>query len=217
MNIQTMRLSELHHPDKNVRIHTPKQIEEYIRSLNMFDQVRPLVVDESGTILIGNGMYEALVRMGRDTCECEVKTGLTDAQKKKLMLADNKIFELGMTDSNAFESILRDIGADFDIPGYEASMLEMLNMSFGEVDDAITEYGLFDKEDVDRINSQPTENYVEGRGNPLQGDGTPYPISNYGMEGTATRSQLNGQSGIQSERYIICPKCGERISLQGVV
>lgn len=217
MNIVTKRVDELRHPDKNVRIHTTKQIDEYIRSLNMFDQIRPLVVDEDGVILIGNGMYEALVRMGRETCECEVKAGLTEVQKKKLMLADNKIFELGLTDSEAFENILRDIGTDFDIPGYDASMLEMLTMSFGDVDEYISGYGAFEQDDVERINSKTAETHVEGVATGFQRQGAAYPLSNYVPEGTAVPGPTNGQNGTPIDRYITCPHCGERFLISGEV
>lgn len=218
MNIVTKRVDELRHPDKNVRIHTTKQIDEYIRSLNMFDQIRPLVVDENGVILIGNGMYEALVRMGRETCECEVKTGLTEVQKKKLMLADNKIFELGLTDSEAFETILRDIGTDFDIPGYDASMLEMLTMSFGDVDEYISGYGAFEQDDVERINSKTAETHVEGVATGLQGQGAPSPLSNYAPGETANPGPINGQNSAPAEQYVTCPHCGERFLISaGVV
>lgn len=217
MNIVTKRVDELRHPEKNVRIHTSKQIDEYIRSLNMFDQIRPLVVDENGVILIGNGMYEALVRMGRETCECEVKTGLTEVQKKKLMLADNKIFELGMTDSEAFENILRDIGTDFDIPGYDSSMLEMLTMSFDDVDDYISGYGAFDQGDVDRINAKTAETHVEGVATGFQGAGAPYPLSNNGPAEVTVPGPGNGPDGTPIERYITCPRCGERILIRGEV
>ena len=33
-------------------------------------------------------------------------TGLTDVQKKKLMMADNKVYELGFTDVDAIEELV---------------------------------------------------------------------------------------------------------------
>ena len=98
MKISRKKLSELHHPEKNIRKHTAKQITEYVRSIQMFGQIRPLVVDEIGTILTGNGLYDALSSMGIETADCYVISGLTDKQKTKLMLADNKVYELGAND-----------------------------------------------------------------------------------------------------------------------
>ena len=103
MNITVKKLAELHKPAHNIRRHSDKQITEYIRSIEMFGQVKPLVVAEDGEIIAGNGLYEALLRMGRETCDCYVMVGLTDVQKKKLMMADNKVYELGFTDVDAID------------------------------------------------------------------------------------------------------------------
>lgn len=46
MNITVKKLAELHKPAHNIRRHSDKQITEYIRSIEMFGQVKPLVVAE---------------------------------------------------------------------------------------------------------------------------------------------------------------------------
>ena len=63
MNVITMPISELKRPERNVRIHTDKQLKEFERSIRMFGQIRPLVVDETNTILAGVGCFETLCRM----------------------------------------------------------------------------------------------------------------------------------------------------------
>ena len=60
MNVITMPISELKRPERNVRIHTDKQLKEFERSIRMFGQIRPLVVDETNTILAGVGCFETL-------------------------------------------------------------------------------------------------------------------------------------------------------------
>ena len=67
MNVTTMLISELKKPERNVRIHTEQQIKEFERSIKMFGQIRPIVVDENNVILAGNGLYDTLLKMGRDT------------------------------------------------------------------------------------------------------------------------------------------------------
>lgn len=88
----TLKLSELVRPERNIRIHTEKQLEEFERSVRMFGQIRPIVVDEKNTILAGNGLYETLLRMGEEQALVYKYEDLTESQKKKLMIADNKIF-----------------------------------------------------------------------------------------------------------------------------
>ena len=78
MKITVKKLADLRKPAHNIRRHSDKQITEYIRSIEMFGQIKPLVVDEHGEIIAGNGLFEALTRMGRETCDCYVVTGLTE-------------------------------------------------------------------------------------------------------------------------------------------
>lgn len=61
MKVVQKKLSELRKTEKNIRRHSPKQISEYVRSVKMFGQIRPLVIDEDGVILAGNGLYDALI------------------------------------------------------------------------------------------------------------------------------------------------------------
>ncbi len=89
MEIITMKLSELVKPEKNVRIHTEQQLREFERSVTMFGQIRPIVVDENNVILAGNGLYETLLMMGKETADVYRYENLTKNQKKKLMIADN--------------------------------------------------------------------------------------------------------------------------------
>lgn len=63
------KLAELVQPEKNVRIHTEKQLQEFEKSVRMFGQIRPIVIDENNVILAGNGLYETLKRMGRGEAE----------------------------------------------------------------------------------------------------------------------------------------------------
>lgn len=66
MKIISMKLADLKQPEKNVRIHTEKQLQEFQRSVEMFGQIRPIVVDENNVIMAGNGLYDTLLRMGKE-------------------------------------------------------------------------------------------------------------------------------------------------------
>lgn len=73
MKVIKKRLDDLKHPEKNVRIHSEQQIRELKRSLEKFGQTRALVVDENNVILIGNGLYEAMVSLGYQEASVYVK------------------------------------------------------------------------------------------------------------------------------------------------
>lgn len=139
MNIAIKKLAELKHMPGNTRLHSEKQIREYIRSIEMFGQIRPLVIDENNVVLAGNGLLEALGKMGKTQAACHVVKGLTDNQKKKLMIADNRIAMLGEEDRFAFEETLRELSGDIDIPGYGADILKNLTTDLKTIETAMTE------------------------------------------------------------------------------
>ena len=125
MEVTKMKLKDLIKPEKNVRIHTEQQMKEFQRSVKMFGQIRPIVVDEKNVILAGNGLYDALIAIGKETADVYQYNNLTENQKKKLMIADNKIFSLGFENLETFNSFLEELQGDLDIPGFdEVDLLE---------------------------------------------------------------------------------------------
>lgn len=146
MNVVKLPLGELRKPERNVRLHSNKQISEFKRSVEMFGQIRPIVVDESHTILAGNGLFDALKALGRTDADCYVVTGLTAAEKKKLMLADNRIFNLGIDDVQAFDDIIAELEGDVDIPGYDPELLRTITADVDIADDIICGYGTIGEE-----------------------------------------------------------------------
>lgn len=151
MKVVKKPLSELRRPERNVRMHTDKQLKEFRRSVEMFGQIRPIVVDEDGVILAGNGLYETLLSLGRADADCYVVAGLTDAEKKKLMLADNRVFDLGVDDLAALDAFILDLKDDLDIPGYEEDLLRAMVMEADEASDALLEYGTIEPEQAAAI------------------------------------------------------------------
>ncbi len=226
MVVTQKKLSELHKPARNVRRHSEKQLNEYIRSIKMFGQVKPLVVAEDGEIIVGNGLYEALLRMGQETCDCYVMAGLTDAQKKKLMMADNKVYELGFTDVDAIEELVKELEGDVDVPGWDADLLEMLNSVESEVDAIMDSYGTFPKEEVAAVSRHQVEEHVPYAETPSYSPAaTVYhaPATSATPQGASVPQELSTPSEPQNvspvhesrkeHRYIRCPKCGEMIEV----
>ncbi len=214
MKVVQKSLSDLHKIEKNIRRHSQKQISEYVRSLRMFGQVKPLVVDEAGTILIGNGLYEALLAMGEEKADCYVMAGLSEKEKKKLMLADNRVYELGMTDTDVFDEIIRSLEGDVDVPGWDADLLETLNASIQEVNEMVDSYGSYQPEDIARYNERPSAaaNIPSGE---LQQAPVPLHPATQGNIAPAAQTAEEAQE-TASARYVICPRCGERIEIGGV-
>ena len=68
MKVIKKPLTELRRPERNVRMHTDKQLKEFRRSVEMFGQIRPIVVDEDGVILAGNCCPSAAQRRTAMSC-----------------------------------------------------------------------------------------------------------------------------------------------------
>lgn len=206
MEAKKMKIAELHAPEKNVRVHTEAQIKEFEKSIRMFGQLRPIVVDENNTILAGNGLCVTLQRMGIEEADVYVMEGLTEAQKKKLMIADNKIFQLGVENMDVLNEFLEDLHGDYDIPGFDEDVLRQMMADTDEIDAQISGYGTIDPEEVrqmrERAERREQEQRTAGTGN--------------AEEAPAPASQTEGSEGDteNTERpFVICPNCGEKVWL----
>ena len=198
MKLVKKKLADLKSPERNLRLHTDKQIKEFIRSVEMFGQIRPLVVDDQNVILAGNGLHETLKQLGWTEADCYVASGLTDAQKKKLMMADNRIFDLGVDDMAAFDAFILELKDDLDIPGFDEDMLKSFVMDAPDADALLSGYGLVSDERAGEMRDV-RERYEERDAAAAQGAEQENPGS----------GPTNGNDA--NLTFILCPKCGERI------
>nr|DAS87043.1 MAG TPA: ParB protein [Caudoviricetes sp.] len=210
MTITTIAIADLRRPSRNVRHHPRKQIEELKRSVVMFGQTRALICDENHTVLAGNGLLTALEELGYTEAECYIIAGLSEAGKKKLMLADNRVYDLGLTDMNAFDVILRELDGDIDIPGWDEALLKTLTATTAEADKLIGGYGAYEPEEVQSLNAKSREDKspTDVVGEPYKPVATPH-ISSY----EPPKDIRANTPDHQPQRYIVCPKCGEKICL----
>ena len=201
MKVIRLPLADIKRPERNVRIHTEKQLREFSRSITMFGQIRPIVIDEYNTIMAGVGCYETLLKLGRTEGDFYKIEGLSENQKKKLMIADNKIFGLGIEDLDTFNTFLDELQQDLDIPGYDEEILRSMVAAADDLSDTIREYGNLDAEDLAGIASgrEKKESMMETA-----------QTSTLKSESPAT-PQVGENTEVQ--KSIICPGCGETIWL----
>lgn len=200
MTITKIPLDRLQLNPKNVRIHSEKQLNEYKRSVKKFGQTKPIVCDENYVILIGNGLYQAMTALGLKEADCYVRKDLTEKEKLKLMMADNKVYELGITDMSTLDEIVASLGDDLDIPGYDDELLQMLQMSTREATELALEYG---KVEASAAKEEPPAEY---RTSQELGEENPYADAHDPQRAQHAEAE-------NTRRYVLCPKCGERIWL----
>lgn len=209
MEIITMKLVDLVKPEKNVRIHTEQQLKEFQRSVKMFGQIRPIVVDENNVILAGNGLYETLIAMGKETADVYKYDNLTENQKKKLMIADNKIFSLGIENLDTLNSFLEDLQGDLDIPGFDEDILKQMMSEAEDVTEKLSEYGTLDDEEIQSIkeSGERKEQQIQ-KAEAEQATPAPQPIAQPQQE-----MPEDSEDTTEVKKFVICPKCGEKIWL----
>ena len=202
-----MKLSDLQMPERNVRIHTEQQIREFEKSVKMFGQLRPLVVDENNTILAGNGLYTTMKKMGYEKADVYKFDDLTENQKKKLMIADNRIFTLGIENLETLNAFLDELSGDYEIPGFDEDILRQMTADAQQVTEEISSYGMLDPDEVQKIKESAAKKAAkEGTGSePSQDEDST-------DDGTGPDSG-SGAHAAETGRYVICPNCGEQIWL----
>ena len=92
-------------------------------SIRQCGYVAPIVIDEDGVILAGHTRYKALKKLNYSEAEVIVKEGLTDEQKQKYRLLDNKTAEFAFWDFEKLEQELEQLdfgGFNFDFPAVES-------------------------------------------------------------------------------------------------
>ena len=206
MKVTRLKLSTLKPPEKNVRIHSEKQVKEFVRSLEAFGQIRPIVVDEDHTILAGNGLYAALMAKGEEEADVLVMKGLSPNEKKKLMLADNKIYSLGVDDMDVFEEFLKDLGDDLEIPGYDLELLETITADMNDVDEMLSGYGTVDESTKERI-ADTAQKYEAQEAVHAEAAEEIKPAQ------PPSESTAEGHGEPLPKRFIQCPECGHKIWL----
>lgn len=206
MEVITMKLSEMVKPEKNVRIHTEQQLKEFERSVTMFGQIRPIVVDENNVIMAGNGLYDTLLQMGKETADVYKYEDLTENQKKKLMIADNKIFSLGIENLDTLNSFLEDLQGDLDIPGFDEEILKQMVSEAEDITEKLSEYGTLDDEEIQNIKENAVRNEQKIQQAEAAQDGAhePTPVQE--------EPQTDDETA-DIKKFVICPKCGEKIWL----
>ena len=186
-----VELAKLVPYEKNPNIHPQEQIAAMAKSMETYGQYYPILVDEDLKILCGHGKVIALQHLGKTEGEVRIMHGLTDKQKLRIVIEDNKIQSMLYVDYTKIEEIIREVG-ELDIIGFGTDYLDAI----------INEY-VKDNMGVDF--SQPAP---KPQSNEKQVEGIPQEKRDDQDE---ERNDI--ESGMQPARTMICPHCGKEIIL----
>ena len=125
------------------------------------------------------------------------------------MIADNKIFSLGIENLDTLNEFLEELSGDLDIPGFDEEILKQMVADADEITEKISEYGTLDEEDVRKIKEanekREQREAFENKSHPEE------PVEHI-AESEECNVESN-QAPAEAGRFVICPKCGEKIWL----
>jgi DNA modification methylase len=134
-------VSKLRANKRNPRTHSKKQITQVANSIIRFKWTYPILVDEERVIICGHARWEAAKQLGLKKVPVLVMSGLSDAEKRALAIADNKIPANAGWNRSALAaelgelaSLLPEINLDLEITGFEPAEIDALVGDFGDSD-----------------------------------------------------------------------------------
>jgi DNA modification methylase len=124
---------------RNARTHSKKQIRQIADSVAALGFSVPVLIDDNSVILAGHGRLEAAKLLGMKNVPAIRLRGLSEAQKRALLIADNKIAGNAGWDRErlALElpelaELLLEEGQDLSITGFEPAEIDQLATDFEE-------------------------------------------------------------------------------------
>lgn len=136
------RLSDLKPDRRNARTHPKRQIDQIIASITAFGFSNPILTDASGAIIAGHGRLLAAKALGLEEVPTIVLPHLTEAQKRALRLADNKIalgagWDVELLKVELGELSVLDIDFDLSVTGFSAGEIDVVLAGGADPDDEI--------------------------------------------------------------------------------
>lgn len=113
----------------NSRTHSDEQITQVASSIKEFGFTNPILIDEDNGIIAGHGRLLASKKLNLDEVPCIVLNGLSEAQRKAYVIADNQLaLNAGWDlDQLRFEvETLQDDDFDLSLLGFDDDVITKL-------------------------------------------------------------------------------------------
>jgi len=135
----------------NSRTHSESQIKQIAASIREFGFTNPILIDEDGSVIAGHGRLVAAELLSLDEVPTITLEGLTEAQRKAYVIADNKLALNSGWDDELLKieiETLKNLDFDTDLLGWD------ILPQIAEAPD----YSMLDDEDVSEVMGEMTDN-----------------------------------------------------------
>lgn len=128
-------------PDpRNARTHSKRQVAQIAASIHEFGFTNPVLIDPDGIVIAGHGRLLAAKSIGLTDVPTIELVGLSDAQKRALRIADNKIalgagWDLDVLRVELGELSALDVDMDLTVTGFSTGELDVLLRPADDPDD----------------------------------------------------------------------------------
>lgn len=147
---ETRSIAELIPFARNSRTHSDEQVAQIAASIREFGWTNPILIDGANGIIAGHGRLAAARKLGLDAVPVIVLDHLTDAQKRALVIADNKLALNAGWDFELLASEIEGLGED----GFDLSLLGFNEDELANLLAEKTE-GLVDPDDIPEAPDNP--------------------------------------------------------------
>lgn len=122
------------------------------------------------------------------------------------MIADNKIFSLGIENLDTLNDFLVDLQGDLEIPGFDEEILRQMVSDAEEVTEKIAEYGTLDDEEIRTIRENNERREQRQASVTATSD-------NGNSEASQVEYATADDEPTTEQRFVICSNCGEKVWL----
>lgn len=131
LTVAYRRVDDLVPDTRNARTHPKRQLAQIEASIQEFGFTNPILIDPDGTIIAGHGRLLAAKSIDMKDVPTILLEGLSDAQKRALRLADNKIalgagWDLEVLKVELGELLSLDLDLDLSVTGFSAGEIDVL-------------------------------------------------------------------------------------------
>lgn len=133
-----VRPDELKPDPRNARTHSKKQVQQIADSVSQDTWTNPILIDENFNIIAGHGRLLAAKLLKLTSVPVIILRGLTDLQKRRLRLSDNKLGLNSGWDVELLKLELQELSIempDLQIPGFEAGEIDTILSAGAEATD----------------------------------------------------------------------------------
>jgi DNA modification methylase len=158
---------------RNSRTHSDAQVAQIAASIREFGWTNPVLVDGESGIIAGHGRVLAARKLGQAEVPCIELFGMSEAQKRAYIIADNKLALNAGWDDELLALEFEELGAlgfDLSLTGFTEAEIDALKPDVGPPD------GLTDPDAAPEVQpdpvSKPGDVWICGKHRVLCGDST---------------------------------------------